>query len=318
LTRELAQRAAGELNTDDRTVTEFAFARTLGQANGSNEAALRAIATELKDDRPTVAGDLDWGRFEELRAFADARMAGAFSPPVPLAGERLARARARGAYLSGNAPAAFAAWRTQPAEPASRFDRLLRAEGLASLGDEAALADIELLRVDHPAEADLLTGLLRMRQGRHPEAADSLVAGFTALRADPLVDDGIVQRALGAARTLAPMTVTKAPALLASVRQPFAIHLAEMARVAVLLPIAAAAGDRALLDTFVSLEPYVPWTLSALARRLELYRAAGHPLIGRAEDDLHEFVTGQVQSLMGATSTDLGEAAGSAGAAVAP
>ena len=157
-----------------------------------------------------------------------------------------------------------------------------------------------------------------MRQGRHSEAADSLIAGFTALRADPLVDQGIVLRALEAARTVATVSVAKAPALLASVMRPFAIYLAETARVAVLLPIAAAAGDRALLDTFVSLEPYVPWTLFTLARRLELYRAAGHPLIGRAEDDLHDFVTGQVQPLIGTTSTDLGEPPPSAGSALAP
>jgi spermidine synthase len=301
LAREVASRA-GELNTDDRTLIEFAFARTLGQHNLANILPLRELAIGLRDDRPDVtvraeqlAGNVDWSRFAELRAFADAlagfppRLSGAFT------GDALPRVGARAAYAGGDAAAAIAAWRRQPAEPASHFERLLRAEGLATLGDDAALADVAGLRA---AEVAIVRARLRERQKRIPEATAAIADAFVAMRGDPFVDRAIAHRALTIARDIAGAARDRVPSLLDALAEPFALYLAEEDRITAILGLTQLADPAALVRALAPLEPNVPWTLELLVRRRAAYEATGNPLFARADADLEELLAGQATAIV--------------------
>src|SRR4029077_1016225 len=56
------------LNTDDRTVIEFAFARSVGAANGFQIGNFRRAAHAAHCDRPRIGGtEVNWDRVEEAR-----------------------------------------------------------------------------------------------------------------------------------------------------------------------------------------------------------------------------------------------------------
>ncbi len=298
LADEIAGRARGELNTDDRTLIEFAFARTLGQASGSNEESLRSIATELGDDRPEVVGTIDWDRYMELRAYVDANSRISMPLPETVPPASRARAASRAAYVAGNLGAALAAWRGQAEPPRSDGDRRLLGECLADAGDEAALVEAAALRAHHPVEADLITGTMYARRRQFDQAARAFVAGFTRLRATAMVDVSMVQRGLRAARQVGIAAPLEAPRLVDVLLEPFSLYAAESTRVAALLPIADAAGDATLAKALETIEPDVPRSLPLLARRVALYRLLRHPRLAAAEEDLRVSLEEQPQPLM--------------------
>jgi spermidine synthase len=304
LAKEIAARAPG-LNTDDHTLIEFAFARSLGQSDLQNFTPLRDIAGELRTDRPEVVGPIDWSRFDEQRALADAvdRNRGA-NRRAELPAEARARADARLAYASGNPAAAIAAWKRQAAPPTSHFDRLLVAESLATAGDDAAAPHIDALRADHPTEADLLTARLCASQRRLDDAAAALTAGLVRLRSDAFADNGLATRSLQIALDLARSSKPHAARMLEAVSQSFALYLAEDSRIGTLLAIAELIDDAAVATALRPMEPDVPFTFAVLTRRAAAYMALGHPLAGRARADLDAFLEGQPRAVMPVTLGD--------------
>src|SRR6185295_16026668 len=66
---ELTRRIAGlpdvERNTDDNTLLEFAFARSVGRAGGFRTPEIFRVAARLGASRPEISGGVDWARVEE-------------------------------------------------------------------------------------------------------------------------------------------------------------------------------------------------------------------------------------------------------------
>jgi hypothetical protein len=303
----MAGRAPGP-NTDDRTLIEFGFARSLGQTGLQNFGPIGEIAGELHTDRPDVVGTIDWERFAELRALADAIDHN--RPAVrraTLPADARARADARLAYTSGNPPGALAAWKRQSAPPTSHFDLLLVAEGLAGGGDDAALPYIEALRTGHPVEADLLTARLRASQRRYDEASAALAVGLEGLRAEPLADRALVKRMLPATLEIAQSSKPHARRMFDALARPFALYLGEEIRIGLQLMVAGEIDDRAVAAALAPLEPDVPWGFDELARRAAAYRALNHPLADRARADLEAYVEGQPQAVLPAALGDAAE-----------
>lgn len=307
LARELAGRAPGP-NTDDRTLIEFAFARALGQHGLQNIAPLGEIAEELHVDRPEVTGAVDWARFDELRALAYALAGNRLAlAHMTLPAETRARADARLAYASGNPAAAIAAWQRQRTPPSSHYDRLLVAEGLATIADEAALPHVEALRAEYPVEASLVTARLRGAQRRFEDATVAFAAGVAGLRSDAFASEGLAKRTLQLAQDIARGSKPHAQRVFEALVPPFALALAEDRRVGTTIAVAELVGDQAVADALRPLEPHVPWYFPVLAARAVAYTALHHPLAERARDDLDAFTQGQPQAVMPSTRGDAPE-----------
>lgn len=289
----IAERAGGELNTDDRTLIEFAFARSLGVMTSHNVQPIRQIAAAVTADRPVVTGAIDWARFDELRAFADSIARFPVQPTPALAADRLQRVLARDAYLGGNLAGAAAAWKRQPTAPTSHFDALLVAEAFASQGEDAPTSALR------PAEIAFVRARLAATQRRFAAAAGSLAEGFGALRSDPFVDPLPIDRALLLARQVAAADRSRAGQLAQALSLPFALHAADERRIASHLHVAWIAGAPAFAAALAPIEPFVPWTRDVLVQRRDAYETLGSPLVDRARADLAEFAASQPIPLLG-------------------
>jgi spermidine synthase len=262
---------ARELNTDDRSVIEFGFARTVGRdLFGTNDIANGAKA--LRSERPArLAGNVDWNRVASDRAslaylsgandFAKAYAAAEFDRAMPIVPDR----------------------------PVSSRQVAAAAHVLALAGDTRAESFANELRAWQPIEADAVLGILRARQQRSAEAAQLLANALIRYRENPWPMHGIMESALIAATQL------DDPSILDAVSRPFAARQIEETRRVAAIAIAWRHGrcGARTLQALSDVEPHAPWAQEILQLRALCYETVGLPENAeRAKRDLSAFESG--------------------------
>jgi spermidine synthase len=283
----------GRVNTDDRNLIEFSFARSMHAALGVSIPALRQVAGTAGLDRPalTAPADVHWDQVVDHQ-LAIPTVDG--EEPTAATGspsdQHLVRALAL--YNAGQLVPAVMAWQDAKKQGKSPTQQALIAEGIAELGNDKALGVIEIIRGYLPAEADAILARLRFRQKRLPEAADALVASFEGLRQTPWVAPAIVRRSFQLAEALAQLDPALVPRLDAALAQPFAASLLDEARLTTALRLALV--DRATCARgFRPFEPHPIWQRWMLELRAQCYAAANDPLAERARADLADFIAAE-------------------------
>ncbi len=275
------------LNTDDRQVIEFSFARSLGRdLDLMNE--LVAASKRLNAQRPTnVRGTFDWAAVDANRASI-----------AWLRGPDLKSQFAR-RYDLGDLPGALATWRAAPFTPVNSLDNARVGHILADVGDDAALTYIDPLRPWQPVEADALTGLLLYRKGSLAGGASLMGDALVRYREDPWPLTSIMKAAITATAETArdPKAAEKA---LDGLSKPYSAYILEESRARAFLAAAweARKCGPATLTALREFEPNVPWTASVLQMRAVCYSAAGlNDLAAQAQRDLLEFAEGELQPI---------------------
>ena len=280
--RAFAKRAH-ELNTDDRSVIEFGFARTVGRDHFGTTDILQTAA-RMHGDRPRhMRGDVDWQLVEASRASI---------AYLPSSDARNVFARIYSAGEFGNAAAS---WDETHWTPTTSRQLATLAHALAMRGDERALEMSARLRAIQPAEADAIEGILRARQQRPADAATLIVRALHRYREDPWPLSGVMESALG----LAPELATD-DTIVDALSQPFAAYqLEEVRRLAY---VAAAwrtsrCGTRTL-GALSAMEPNALWLKPVLEMRALCYRdAALTELAQKAQKDLEEFEVAEARAI---------------------
>jgi spermidine synthase len=294
MARAIASLEGRHLNTDDLTLIEFEFARTLGRSGLFNIGEIREAARKREEHRPNLSGgEVDWVRVEDERAGIYARQ----EAPLPSAGhlstEQTRRANALLTFVRGNKREAIAQWRQQPLEPRSPLELAVVAGALAEMGDEAAEGLIEKLRAFEPAEADALLASLRFAQDRDDEAAAALVSAFERCVYDPWPWYVVMRGAISTAERLAARNKKCAPRLHRALSVPFSTFLWNDTRLRAAVNVAAHVGLKESVAAVEAAEPNVFWQRKFLTFRLKQYLASGHPNAELAARELDEF-TGNV------------------------
>jgi len=265
---------ATELNTDDRAVIEFGFARMMGRDSFSTPDILEAAA-RAGGARPRVKGAIDWIEVAANRP-----------PYLPSV-----RSTFAGAYAAAEFGTAARLWKESRWTPVNSRQLASAAHVLALTGDEEALDFAEQLRPWEPAEADAIAGLLRMHQRRFDEAAPLLVRTLTAYRNDPWPSSAVMESALSAAPELA-ADPAYAESVLDALSRSYAVYqLEEVRRLAYIA--AAWRSGRCSQRTLVALganEPHALWVKPILEMRVLCYGSTGlTQLSEHARRDLDEF-----------------------------
>jgi predicted membrane-bound spermidine synthase len=278
----------GRVNTDDRPILEFGFARNLGRVGLFDIAALRSLA--LRGDHalpPLVEAALD------PIALVDARMARVVAlqgvptriddAPTALA----SRIEARRAFRVDDLGSACLHWSLQPQAPSLPVDLLLLAECRAAAGDDQALGPIAALAGSRPSDARFARAAWEAARGDWAAAGMRLAAGFRGLRGDPWVFPATLRRALDRAVRVAAEDPVAGRRLYDLLREPLPLYLEEERRRRTALDLALALDFEGLCaEALRPYEPWAPWDRRLLAARVDCYRANRSPLLRRALDDL--------------------------------
>jgi spermidine synthase len=282
------------LNTDDRSVVEFAFARSANHRGGFDSVEVVATARARDEARPEVRGDVAWDRVDDERITFRTSEAESGPPPPHLRPAQRVRAAALAQYLAGQWGSVVELWQRQGREPADPTELAVVAEAMSELGDEGALRYAEMLRTLQPAEADAVVARLRARQDKPEEAMTALEATFARHRIDPWPLPAIMRRSIELAADLSKRDRALAERAYAALRMPFAGDLQQELRTDAML---VAAGqlplDVACVEALSGLEPHVPWRLSVLSWRSRCYEAHKPAWAGRAARELDEYLSGE-------------------------
>lgn len=288
------------IDTDDRPLLEFGFARNLGRSGLFRTSELRSLVGTRGEDRPRVRGaPLDWALVEELRSARAAFWRRVPPNPEPdMAPEARTRVQARQQYVNGELDHACARWFSQPAAPLSSLDYLLVAECLASQGNSRARDYVPRLRARSAVEAELVLALLESSSRRRGLATRHLVAAAEAFRDDPWPYIPLAERVLTQSVRVTWTEPRLAAALYEALEEPFAVNLLDEGRHLMRLSLTDALAQPPLCAAALApFEPYVPWEKEFLERRERCYRRAGHRLAGRADRDLKRFLAAEPPGL---------------------
>ncbi|MDX1943874.1 MAG: fused MFS/spermidine synthase [Pirellulaceae bacterium] len=287
----VADDGVGSINTDDRNVLEYSFARTVGQPVGSPTVLLRNEALTEGYARPARLNGADWDRAQDLWFACHAAVGEGALGYEGLTGERATRAKAWEVLPLGRPRSEFVKhWeaQSQPARDVAEVSVLALA--YADAASDKALPLIDKVRVDSPVEADALAGLLAARQKRYADAAKLLEKMLLGLRQDPTGLQHILQPALDAVRIVADGDPSLAPALSAALAEPFAALALNEQRISVNCSVAGHLPPPALAEAVSKLEPFVPWDEPFLRLRYQAYEKSKFPLENRARRELLEFL----------------------------
>ncbi len=281
------------LNTDDRSILEFGFARNLGRFGLFRIGDLLKLATARRENRPTTRGaPLDWNRVEEMRAARAVYWED--DPPDPSPGGDDAAQRrlaSRRAAALGHWPEACARWFEQPEPPHTHADLLMTGECLADRDDPRTPEIAAALAREQPIEADLVLARWHVAAGRPREAVERLEAAFAAYRRDPWVYRPLVQRTFRLVIPLAREDRDLAARLYAALGQPFAARMFDGQRRIIRIWVTREmAVPSRCAEAIAALEPHVPWDELFLTYRYACYRQARSPLAAEAQRDLEEFL----------------------------
>lgn len=284
LARAVADRPRARLNTDDRPVLEFGFARGLGRSGLFQLDDLRALARSRGEDRPAGVA-IDWEHVDELRQarsllWRDAVGGKGRNP------EAEQRRQARVAYSEVDLRAACQHWFAQPVGPFTYPDLLLTAECLAGTGNPQAPRHAARLP---PVDAHLVLAIWHGGEGRDAQAVRHLLAAFAGARQDPWASIPLLERVIGFAGDIATRDPAAARAIFQALAEPFAVGMADQTRLRERLKLAWLLRE-GCVEALKPFEPDPPWEDLFLAQRARCYREAHHPLADRARTDLAEYM----------------------------
>jgi hypothetical protein len=291
----LAHSDQAEINTDDRNVVEFGFARTVGSSE-SLLAEMRNVARRAGHGRPSFAGNapsIDWGAANT--AWVGHQMAERHFSGVSIEGTRDEQARQAALlyyFRDSDTAAARTTWRQQARPPAGPTEIAMVADLEAEQGSDASLDLIEQLRVYQSGEADALLATLRFRQGRLGEAATALEAAFDSFRAEPWALARYKERAIALAAAAAGRDPEVASRMFEALKAPFSVRAFQDEQLATRATLTRFLRfEQSCRDALTALEPHVPWNKNLLALRRDCYQATGDPRVATAERELREFVS---------------------------
>jgi spermidine synthase len=294
------------LNTDDRMLLEFAFARSRQSDSGIDFNDLRHNAALALANRPDTKGTLDWKNVEEQRIAMLVAYNGPTRRDDSMSDEQAKLLQAFNGYLGGNFDYALTSWKTLGREPRHVGELALVAECLADRGDEAALPYIDQLSQVLPTEAEAFRARLLWREKRTDEATTAVQRCIKSLQIDPWPSPALLDRTLNIATDLlgADNMTDNGVETLRLLQKPFAVYNGDHTRMLAILRASTALDrgkpGRNVLRTVEALEPNIPWTLSFLQMRNSCYATFDSERAAEAESDLVDYLMAEPGGLEGA------------------
>ena len=283
---EVSRQPNVRLNTDDRTILEYSFAKTVGRQTPFSVEATRDYLRAAGHHRPNLQGAaMDWNLVELRRQTFNLIFGGQLSIAL-LPNEqdrRLVEAFDR--YRTNDFAAVVELWPKESQLPADGAQQLVLARSYAELGRAESLDLVAEVEEQYPTDAEAVRAIYHWRAGNPVEAVSALDAFFTRLADDPWVMPAISETAFSRAVDVAQADRGAAERLYPLLSTPFASRRFDYLRQLTRLRVAEQLGPEQVVAALEELEPHVTWTADVLEPRAKVYKAVEHPLAERAEND---------------------------------
>jgi spermidine synthase len=278
-------------NTDDRTVLEYSFAKTVGGGTEFSAEKLRAEVAEAGYHRPPGGGDetVDWNRVEILRQELNVLFAGELSHALLSDSQDRALVDTFRSFRDKDFQSVVDRWPAELREPSDPLLRLILAMSYAEVGRPECLELLAATEKDHPAETAAIKTMYYWRTWDIAAAAQWIEHYLASLAEDPWIVGVIAEPALLLTVDIAKADRQAARRLYTLLSKPFASHRFGYTRVIMQAMVAEYVGPQQVAESLAKFEPDVPWTARVLESRAKAYAQLKHPLADRAQRDLEWF-----------------------------
>jgi spermidine synthase len=293
LARAIASAPGVQINTDDRNVVEFGFARSLGR-DYQMVSQIRALAHAVGATRPPIdAAGIDWAAVDTSWVSQIAAEGGVIQiSPQASPADRARQLALIHYYREDNLEAARAMWAQQSGAPADQNEIAMVADIQATAAAPEAMNTIGRLHEFHSGEADVMLAELRAAQRDAEGAAAALERAFATFRRDPWALPRFTQKGVARAQMLGASNPALAPRMIEALRKPFAVKVADHRRRVAVAFLTNHADFKAMCaDAIGALEPNVPWAGDFLALRRDCYAETGNSRLAAATRELNEYLS---------------------------
>lgn len=293
-TRAVLEQEKLWINTDDRPIIEFGFARNLGRQGLFEVADLIDLVGQRRENWPPgiTELDLDKSRILDLRAARSVASSQMPILPSDIGQELSSRIGARRLYVGEDLRRTCESWFSQPQEPLAPIDVLMVAECLADKGDSKSLRYATALEeMGREIEAEAVEARLAIRSAQGDAGAQHLIAALVGYRSDPWPHPPTMRRLLQLAAELAAARPGLGAELFVALQQPFALDMQGEVRRAVLFDIARSSDfDTLCLRAIEQYGEWIPWEERFLRERLRCLERHESPRADQARRDLESFL----------------------------
>ena len=294
LARAIASAPGVQINTDDRNVVEFGFARSLGR-DYQMVSQIRALAHAVGATRPPIdAAGIDWAAVDTSWVSQIAAEGGVIQiSPQASPADRARQLALIHYYREDNLEAARVTWAQQSGAPVDQNEIAMVADIQATAAAPEATHTIEQLREFHSGEADVMLAELRVGPARLPRAPPPRSSGRSRRSAGiPGRCHDLRRRASPAPRCSARRTRRSRRRMIEALREPFAVKVADHRRRVAVAFLTSHADFKAMCaDAIGALEPNVPWAGDFLALRRDCYAETGNSRLAAATRELNEYLS---------------------------
>lgn len=278
------------LNTDDRTIVEYGFAKTLGQ---SKMTSLEQIRRELRTrgyHRPLFTdGAINWESVETRRQILDSLYGGKMSPEFLSDQKDKQLVQAAFRCAAGDYVTATQLWPADRRQPTDRIERLLLAKCYAGSARPEFSDLVGKVAEDFPTEAAALRALYHLRKNESRKSVESLADLFSRLEKDPWLVPQIIDEVIAQSVVIAKAEPAAARKIYELVSKPFASERININRQILRIFVADQLGPDQAVAALAEYEPHPFWIEQVLEIRARAYAAVGHPRAVAAQRDLDRF-----------------------------
>ncbi|MDF1660710.1 MAG: fused MFS/spermidine synthase [Planctomycetota bacterium] len=296
----LKEQEGDAINTDDRNLVEYGFARTVGQRDLFRVDEIQEYSRQLMAHKPALKnGAVDQERVEAEAVYIRAMPQYPPSQKPWYSPNARVRVTAMQRHLRRDYRGSLAAFFSLKRRPIGPIELAMVAEGLADAGDPRAEIALKELTVYQPGEALGIRARLLLRQKKRQECRATLLKAFESFRQFPWARDHLMENTLRVAEMLARVDKEAAPVLVKALDKPFAANCLNNYRKTTRMNICLELDNKELTASVLAdFEPHIPWQYSFLKRRYEIYKALKNPLADQARKDLEEFISKEPSQLV--------------------
>jgi spermidine synthase len=273
-------------NTDDCTMLEYSFAKSVGRDTGFSIEQLRNYLKESGYERPALTGEeVDWNTVELRRQQLNFLFNGQLSVALLSEAQDRAVVEALSRFQFHDFATVVDSWPERHREPDDFVLRLVLAKSYAELGRAESLELLPAVEEAHPIDAAAIRATYHFRTGDTELTIQSLEQYYTLLGQSPWMIPMISESAMARTIDLVKADRNAAIRLYPHLSRRFASNRFEYMRQLTRALVALAIDSLHFAEALGELEPHITWTHNILEPRAKAYAEIKHPFAKRAERD---------------------------------
>jgi len=277
------------LNSDDRNLLEYAFAKTVGKTVRFSIQNLHVLAVQTQDDAPVPTDQLNPETIAQRRLAMHLYLGRVVPDEKHLSEMQQLRTEAFNQYLLKRYADAVERFQRLDIDLTSAIELTAYAHTLAEAGLPVPEQIMQLVNKHNPTEAAAIRAIAHFQLRQFDQAVENILTTFKLLQANPWGSTQLMNAAIQTSVELSDIEASQALPMFQQLNQPFALYRLEDKRLLVRYVLSEKLETGNTVEALKSLEPNVPWKGWLLESRAKVYAAEHHPLAAQAKSDLQQF-----------------------------